>query len=227
MTCKQVLKELESMGNAKMREINLRHGASENQFGVKLGDLTKFAKTIKKDHALAMDLWQTMNMEAMLMATLILDAKQLSEHDLDEMARDIDAVKVIDWFVSKVVGKGKHKEALREKWRNDPAELVARGGWMLTWSAILKGDQLDLDRLLTTIEAEMKDAPLPKQEAMNFCLGEIGIHHEEHRQRCIAIGEKLKVFIDYPVPKGCVTPYVPIWINTVVEARKEKAGAKG
>ena len=36
------------------------------------------------------------------------------------------------------------------------------------------------------------------------------------RQRALAIGEKLGVFRDYPVSKGCTSPFAPIWINFMV-----------
>ena len=51
---------------------------------------------------------------------------------------------------------------------------------------------------------------------MNYCLAEIGINFPEHRERAIAIGEKLGVLRDYPVSKGCVSPYAPIWITEMV-----------
>jgi hypothetical protein len=40
------------------------------------------------------------------------------------------------------------------------------------------------------------------------------------RQRCIALGEKTGLYIDFPVSKGCTSPYLPIWINSVVGKRK-------
>jgi 3-methyladenine DNA glycosylase AlkD len=54
------------------------------------------------------------------------------------------------------------------------------------------------------------------QWTMNFCLAETGIHFPRYRQRAIAIGEKLGVYRDYPVSKGCTSPFAPIWINAMV-----------
>ena len=36
------------------------------------------------------------------------------------------------------------------------------------------------------------------------------------RKRAIAIGEKLGVYRDYPVSKGCTSPFAPIWIDYMV-----------
>lgn len=32
----------------------------------------------------------------------------------------------------------------------------------------------------------------------------------------MAIGEALGVYRDYPVSKGCTSPFAPIWINEMV-----------
>jgi len=55
-----------------------------------------------------------------------------------------------------------------------------------------------------------------QQWTMNNCLAGIGIHVPEHRERALAIGEKLGVYRDYPVSKGCTSPFAPIWINEMV-----------
>jgi 3-methyladenine DNA glycosylase AlkD len=68
MTLKEALKQLESLGDEKMRAQNARHGAGRNQFGVKRGDIRKVAENIKTDHELAVALWQTGNVDAQFLA---------------------------------------------------------------------------------------------------------------------------------------------------------------
>ena len=51
---------------------------------------------------------------------------------------------------------------------------------------------------------------------MNNTLAAIGIHVPALRARAIAIGEKLGLYRDYPVSKGCTSPFAPIWINAMV-----------
>jgi hypothetical protein len=46
-----------------------------------------------------------------------------------------------------------------------------------------------------------------------------GGHRDPHpslRKRAIAIGEKLGIYRDYPVSKGCTSPFAPSWINEMV-----------
>lgn len=54
------------------------------------------------------------------------------------------------------------------------------------------------------------------QWTMNYCLAGIGIDFPELRQRAITIGETLGIYRDYPVSKGCTSPFAPIWINEMV-----------
>ena len=75
---------------------------------------------------------------------------------------------------------------------------------------------LDLSAFLDRIEPEMADARPEVRWTMNMCLAEIGIHFPQHRKRAVAIGEKLGIYRDYPVSKGCTSPFAPIWINEMV-----------
>ena len=99
--------------------------------------------------------------------------------------------------------------------------MLARAGWSLTAERVSKDpDGLDLPAMLDRIDTEMGDAPAPAQWTMNFCLAEIGIKHPEHRQRALEIGERLGVYRDYPVSKGCTSPFAPIWIREIVGRRE-------
>ena len=37
------------------------------------------------------------------------------------------------------------------------------------------------------------------------------------RKRAIAIGEKIGLYRDWPVSKGCTPPYVPVWVEAMVK----------
>jgi 3-methyladenine DNA glycosylase AlkD len=135
----------------------------------------------------------------------------------------VNFVQVADWFIAYVVRKHPDKEALRQRWMQDSDPWAARAGWSLTSDRIAKDPEgLDLAALLDRIETEMGSAAPEVQWTMNFCLAGIGIHFPEHRDRAIAIGEKLGLYRDYPVPKGCTSPFAPIWINEMV--RRQSGG---
>jgi 3-methyladenine DNA glycosylase AlkD len=74
--------------------------------------------------------------------------------------------------------------------------------------------------LLDRIEKEMPKAPPEVQWTMNSTLANIGIYHSSLRKRALTIGEKLGIYKDYPVSKGCTSPFAPIWINHMVSRQK-------
>ena len=217
MTLKDTLAQLESLGDEKVRAHNKKNGAGGNQFGVRLGDIRKVAAKIKTNHRLATALWGTGNIDARLLAILLIKPQNLSRDEMDRMVRSVTFVHVADWLTSYVVKQHPDKESLRQGWMatNDP--MAARAGWSLTAERIVKSPEgLDLVALLDRIESEMGKAAPEVQWTMNSALAEIGIHFSKHRKRAIAIGEKLGIYRDYPCSKGCTSPFAPIWINEMV-----------
>ena len=217
---------LESMGSEKNRVQNARNGAGENQFGVMMGDIRKLAKEIKVNPELAKELWDSGNYDARLLATLIMNPKKLSADELEQLIKDLPVLDMpydwlAGWLTSNVVKQSPLKESLRQKWMTSSDTMLLRSGWSLTADLVEKdADSVDLSGLLDRIEAEMGSAPQTLQWTMNFTLAGIGIKYPEHRTRALEIGEKLGVFRDYKVSKGCTSPFAPIWINEIVGRQK-------
>ena len=213
----EVLAELAALDNAKVREANGKRG---DDHGVNLGQLRAVAKRLKTQQDLAVRLWGTGDTAARLLALLVCKPKSFGRNELDAMLREARAPKVHDWLVNYVVKKSAHAEELRLAWLADTDPVVASAGWALTSERVVKKPEgLDLPGLLDTIEAGMKDAPDRLQWAMNTCLAQIGIEHAEHRERALAIGERLEVLKDYPTPAGCTSPFAPAWIGEMVRRK--------
>jgi 3-methyladenine DNA glycosylase AlkD len=216
-TLKDVLAQLKSLGNEKVRAHNTKYGAGPNQFGVKSGDIRKVAAKIKTNEPLAMALWETGNVDAQMLAVLLMDPKKLSRDDMDRIVRSVQFVHVADWLSSYVVKNHPDKESLRQAWMAEDDRWAARAGWSLTAERVAKDPAgVDPPALLDRIESEMGDAPSEVQWTMNVCLAGIGIHVPKLRKRALAIGEELGIYRDFPVSKGCTSPFAPIWINEMV-----------
>jgi 3-methyladenine DNA glycosylase AlkD len=220
VTVKEVLAQLKSLGDEARRDYNIKAGAPDNQFGVKLGDIRAIAKKIKTDHHLALKLWNTGNVEAQHLATLIIKPTALSAGELDTMTRSTTCAQVAEWLNAYVVAQHPEKESLRVKWMKEKDRWAARAGWHLTASRVNKGaDGLDLTALLDRIEKELAKAQPEVQWTMNNTLIAIGIKHAELRRRVIAIGEKIGLYRDWPVSKGCIPPYVPVCVEAMVKRK--------
>ncbi len=152
MTLSEALKQLKALGSAKVQAQNAESGAGVNQFGVSLGDIRLLAKKIRTDHALAPALWDSGNVEAQFLATLVIEPKKLSAETMDRMVRSISFVRVADWLIAYVVRQHPDKEALRRDWMAAEDRWAARAGWDLTAERVVKSPEgLDLPALLDRI----------------------------------------------------------------------------
>lgn len=216
-TVAEALAALEPYGIPKLREQNIQRGAPANQFGAKMGDIRIVAKSIKSNHELARQLWAHGNLEAMLLATLIAKPKLFTTEELERMTAEVTWDWLADWLMSYVTKQHPEKESLRQRWMLSDHPMLLRAGWSLTTERVVKEPAgMDLAGLLDRIDSEMAEAPAPAQWTMNFCLGEIGIRYPEHRERAVSIGERIGLYRNYPCSKGCVSPYVPTWVATMV-----------
>ncbi len=187
----------------------------------KLGDLRKIAKDIKKDHALAMELWSTGAVFPRQLAILIMDKKLLTQAFIDKLDADIqhhprnEQNQLTDWLMANQLSKGKKTIALMESWEHSSSVVQRRIFWYyqarLRWMG--QTPPPNTEHLLTSIEARMDNESPEVQWAMNFTAAQIGIHQPEHRSRCISLGERIGLYRDEVVPKNCTPNYLPEFIS--------------
>lgn len=189
-----------------------------------LGELRKIAKEIKKDHDLAMELWDSQNFKARLLAILIMDKNQLTAETLDEMVESIaihsydEKNNLMDWLMSNQLTKNKKGTMIIESWQNSSMSLQRRTFWnyqgRLRWRG--KNFSENTGELLSVIEESIMDEEPEVQWAMNFTAGWIGIYDEQYRERCSQLGEKTGLYKGEMVSKGCTPNYLPEFIEMEV-----------
>lgn len=220
-TTADVLDALAALDDPKIRAVSERHG---DDHGINLTKLRAVAKELKKNDALAAELWATGDTAARLVAILIMRPRTWDAEQLDAMLRESRVPRVHGWLVNYIVKKSPHAEVLRQSWFDDPDPVVASAGWALTSERVNRNPEgLDLAGLLDIIEAEMAGAEERLQWAMNETLSYIGIENPELRERAIAIGHRLGVLEDYPTPPGCTSPFAPSWIAEIVRRRSDES----
>ena len=190
----------------------------------KLGDLRKIAKQIKKDHALAMELWSTGEFFPRQLAILIMDKRQLTQGAIDQLSRDMHVHDfdqrnhLADWLMANQLAKDRKTIALIESWENSPSSIQRRLFWYyqarLRWTGQEPPD--NTEELLASLEKEMATEVPEVQWAMNFTAGQIGTYDAKYRSRCIALGERTGLYRDEIVPKNCTPNYLPKFIDIQV-----------
>lgn len=189
-----------------------------------LGELRKIAKEIKKDHDLAVELWETQMFKARLLAILIMDKNQLTEEILDEMVGSMaihsydEKNNLMDWLMSNQLTKNKKGIAIIESWQNSPLSLQRRTFWNYQGRLRWRGRNFpeNTGELLSVIEDSIMDEAPEVQWAMNFTAGWIGIYDETYRDRCSQLGEKTGLYKGDMVSKGCTPNYLPEFIEIEV-----------
>jgi 3-methyladenine DNA glycosylase AlkD len=81
---------------------------------------------------LATALWDTGNIDARLLAILLIKPKSLSRDVMDQMMRSVGFAQVADWLIANVVKCHPDKESRRQLWMDDDNPWIARAGWSLT-----------------------------------------------------------------------------------------------
>ncbi len=95
-TAASITSELKKKGSAQTQKTYARHGmAPEHTFGVSIAGLKRIAKTIKGQQSLACELYDTGKMEAMYLAALVADGKQMTAKQLDRWAEKASGLRMI------------------------------------------------------------------------------------------------------------------------------------
>ncbi len=179
MTVNDIMSELKTYGNEQIKKILLKHGVQEPLYGVKVEDLKKIQKKIKKDYSLAKELYMTGNADAMYLAGLIADDDNMTAEDLDEWVSRATSANISEYTVPWVAGGSRYGMQLGMKWIDAPEEYIATAGWA-TLSGLVSvtpDEQLDLttlQQLLTRIEQLIATSPNRVRYQMNnymICLG--------------------------------------------------------
>ena len=82
-TVNQVMTALKKKGNPQRRQLFMKHGAKDKLYGVSVADMKVIAKTIKGKQDLACELYGTGNYDAMYLAGMVADGKQMTKRQLD------------------------------------------------------------------------------------------------------------------------------------------------
>jgi 3-methyladenine DNA glycosylase AlkD len=163
MTANEVVEELKKLGKESIKTVLIKHGAPEPIYGVKVEDLKKMQKKIKKDYRLALDLYATGISDAMYLAGLIADDARMTRKDLQRWMDQAHWKMVSECTVPWVAAGNPHGYVLALEWIESRKEPVAAAGWATLSSLVsIKPDsELDLavlrkllQRVTRTIHAQ-------------------------------------------------------------------------
>lgn len=149
MTAEEVVAELKALGSEQTKKTLLKHGATEPFFGVKVEDLKKVLKTVKGDHPLALELYDTGISDAMYLAGLLADPAKMTKPQLRKWAKAAPWDMIREHSVAGVAAESPFAVELAEEWIASKKWELATVGWNAysLYVGITPDDDLDLDRL--------------------------------------------------------------------------------
>jgi 3-methyladenine DNA glycosylase AlkD len=184
------------------------------------GTIKKLAKAVKRDHGLAMELWSTGELHPRMLAVLIMDKKRLDPTAVDVLCADLathpeaEQTRIMEWLMANQLMKSVGGKRMIGSWEHSAVPLQRRTFWYLQarlrWTGQAAPD--NTPDLLDALDARMADEEPMVQMMMNFTAGWIGVHQPEHRDRCVALGERTGLYEDEVVPRGCTPSYLPLFI---------------
>jgi 3-methyladenine DNA glycosylase AlkD len=179
MTTKEILSQLRDFSDKKTKSTYITIGAKEPLLGVKVQDLKKVLKKTKKNHELSLELYATGNYDAMYLAGLMADEKQITEEQLELWVSQAYFSYLSEYTVPWVAAETDFGFKLGLKWINSDIETTAAAGWgtLAYYAALHEDEVLDTEtyiKLLDTVEKEIHGAQNRVRYAMNGFVISIG-----------------------------------------------------
>jgi hypothetical protein len=195
-------------------------------FGVKIEELKKIQKRIKKDYQLALDLFDTGNYDAMYLAGLIADDARMTRKDLQHWVSK-GYGPLLGSTVPSVAAGSPHALEVALEWIDSKKEPTAVAGWG-TLSALVSItedahlDLAELKRLLQRVQETIHQSPDRVRYQMNGFVISVGSYVSSLTKLAVEVGEKIgPVEVDMG-NTACEVPFAPDYIRKV-----EKRGTLG
>lgn len=222
MTLEETMKELESYKSETTKKILIKHGAREPFWGVKIGDLKKVLKKTKKDHELAMKLYETGNSDAMYLAGLMADPKKMTKEEIEKWAKKAYWYMLSEYTVAGVAAESPYGLELAREWIKSQDEMTASAGWATYCGiiAIQENSLLDLEEinsLTDTIIEKIHQSQNRVKYCMNSFIINAGGYIPELREKAIEAAKKIgKVNVNMG-KTSCKVPEAVGYINKMLE----------
>ncbi|HWL95176.1 MAG TPA: DNA alkylation repair protein [Phycisphaerae bacterium] len=223
-TAERIVKELAKLGSAGYKRTMLNHGAVEPYFGVKISELKKYQKKIKKDYQLAIDLYASGIGDAMYLAGLIADEDRMTKKDLQRWMKQASWEMISDYTVAWVAAESQFGRELGLEWIDSDDERVAAAGWSTLSSmvAVKPDDELnlkELEKLIGRVVKTIHASPNRARYTMNGFIIAVGCYVAPLSEKAVAAAEKIG---EVEVDMGDTSCKVPAAAGYIAKVAKMK-----
>ena len=218
MTATEILDKLKSLENPSAKNVLLKHGAKEPFYGVKIEELKKIQKVVKKNYSLSLELYASGISDAMYLAGLIADETKMTRDDLNRWAKEASWQLISEYPVAWAAAESPYGLELARQWIDSPEAHIATAGWA-TLSGIVAlhpDEQIDKElirTLLDRVEKEIHTAPNRVRYVMNGFVISVGGSVPSLTEYAEALGKRIgKVHVELG-GTACKVPAIPDYIR--------------
>jgi len=194
-TCAELITTLHSLGNEAKRRGKADYGVPyDTALGVSVPAIRQLAKTIKRDHSLALELWGSGYHDARLLAALIADPAQMDEALLNRWVGDVVSWDLCDHLCGNLLYKVPLAIARIPLWAVDDREFVRRVGLVLIlYVGMHRPTQFhaDVEMYFTLLRQAATDPRLYVKKAVSWSLRDIGKRFPEWKLRAVSLATEL------------------------------------
>lgn len=222
MTLEEVMQKLEAMGTEQTKKTLLRHGAKEPLFGVRVGDMKKLVKEVKRDQELVQALYDTGNYDAMYLAGLTVDPKSMTKERLQTWVKEASWYAPAEYTVASVAAESHFAMELAREWIESKEEMIATCGWNTysNYLSITPDEQLDkeeIKRLLMRVKETIHQERNRVRYTMNQFVISVGAYVPELHQEALEVAAAIgKVHVDVG-QTACKVPLATEYIKKIEE----------
>ncbi|KTB48807.1 DNA alkylation repair protein [Dehalogenimonas alkenigignens] len=191
-----IIVHLRSMANPANAAGMARYGIkSDNTLGVSMPVLRTMAKSYRRNHELALALWDSGIHEARILASLVDDPKKVTPEQMDRWTASFDSWDICDQVVSNLWETTPYAFEKAVEWVRREEEFVKRAGFVLMARLVVGARNIPegarIEVFFAEIEHGAADSRNYVKKAVNWALRQIGKRSFELNRRAIAVAEKI------------------------------------
>ncbi len=216
----EIIEQLRLLGTEGYKKTLLRHGIQEPCFGVKIEEMQKIRKIVKKDYRLSLELYESGVYDAMYLAGLIADDSKMTKADLQAWVEDASCSTLSENAVAWVAAESLHGREMALEWIESDKEMIVCAGWATLSSLVSINNDEDLDleeykALLLRVEKSLRHSPNRVRSAMNGFVIAVGCYVEALTDFALEVATRIgKVSVDVG-DTACKVSYAPDSIQKV------------
>ena len=221
----KVLSELKNKSNPKALKGMSRFGVNvDTALGVSIPLLRQMAKSIGKNHSLALQLWDSNCHEARMLASMIDEPAKTSEEQLEKWVNDFNSWDICDQVCSNLIGYTVFAYDKAFEWSKREEEFVKRAGFVMMAVLSVKDKKANDEKFrefFPVIIREATDTRNFVRKAVNWALRQIGKRNLTLNKDAIEVAKEIQL-IDNKAAKWIAADAIRELTSKTVQERLVK-----